>query len=61
MENSSSDFDDILKDPITLKEIEDILIVLPNNKAPGDDGITYEHIKHFGDILVGKLAILYFT
>ncbi len=59
MENSSSDFDDILKDPITLKEIEDILIALPNNKAPGDDGITYEHIKHSGDILVGKLAILY--
>ncbi len=41
------------------KEIEDILIALPNNKAPGDDGITYEHIKHSGDILVGKLAILY--
>ncbi len=59
MENSSSDFDDILKDPITLKEIEDILIALPNNKAPGDDGITNEHIKHSGDILVGKLA--YFT
>ena len=44
MENSSSDFDDILTDPITLKEIEDILTVLPNNKALGDDGITYEHI-----------------
>ena len=35
IENSSSDFDDILKDPITVKETEDVLIALPNNKAPG--------------------------
>ncbi|CAB4039066.1 Hypothetical predicted protein [Paramuricea clavata] len=48
-----------IEDPITLKEIEDVLTVLPNNKAPGDDGITYEHIKYSGDILAAKLLIHY--
>ena len=33
--------------------------MLPNNKAPGDDGITYEHVRFSGEVLVKKLVVLY--
>ena len=33
--------------------------MLPNNKAPGDDGITYEHVRFSGEVLVKNLVVLY--
>ena len=57
MENCSSYFDDIFRNSIPRKEIEDILTLQPNNKAPGNDGIT--HIKYSDNILVEKLLIHY--
>ena len=32
---------------------------MPNNKVPGDDGITYEHVGFSGEVLVKKLVVLY--
>ena len=41
--------------PLTETEIKNILTLLPNNKAPGDDGITYEHVLiSFDDVLIKK-------
>jgi len=57
--NSIADIDDIFQDPITETEIKNILTLLPNSKAPGDDGITYEHVRFSGEVLVKKLVILY--
>ena len=33
--------------------------MLPNNKASGDDGITYEHVRFSGEVWVKKLVVLY--
>ncbi|RIA82750.1 hypothetical protein C1645_743560 [Glomus cerebriforme] len=33
-------------DPITLTELQDTMLSLPNNKASGPSGIIYEDIKH---------------
>ena len=57
--NSIVDIDDIFQGPITETEIKNILTVLPNSKAPGDDGITYEHVRFSGELLVKKLVILF--
>ena len=57
--NSIGDIDDIFQDPITETEIKNILTMLPNSKAHGDDGITYEHVRFSGEVLVKKLVILY--
>ena len=57
--NSIVDIDDIFQHPITETEIKNILTLLPNNKAPGDDGITYEHVRFSGKGLVKKLVVLY--
>ena len=57
--NSIVDIDDIFQDPITETEIKNILTMLPNSKAPGDDGITYEHVRFSGELLAKKLVILY--
>ena len=38
-------FDGILDEPVTLQEIEDVINKLLNRKAPGHDGVFYEHIK----------------
>ena len=57
--NSIVDVDDIFQDPITETEIKNILTMLPNSKAPGDDVITYEHVRFSGKLLVKKLVILY--
>ena len=57
--NSIIDIDDICQHPITETEIKNILTLLPNNKASGDDGITYEHVRFSGEVLVKKLVVLY--
>ena len=57
--NSIADIDDIFQHPITETEIKNILTLLPNNKAPGDDGITYEHVRFSGEVIVKKLVTLY--
>ena len=38
-------FDGILDEPVTLEELEDAINKLPNGKAPGHDGVFYEHVK----------------
>ena len=38
-------FDGILDEPVPLEEIEDVINKFPNGKAPGHDGVFYEHIK----------------
>ena len=55
LNTSSTDFDDILQDPITILELEKVLSTLLNSKAPGDDGITNEYIKYSGGNLTKKL------
>ena len=57
--NSVVDTDDNFQHTITETEITDILTLVPNNKAPGDDGITYEYVTFSGEILVKKLVVLY--
>ena len=57
--NSIVDIDDIFQHPITETEIKNILTSLPNNKAPGHDGTTYEHVRFSGEVLVKKLVVLY--
>ena len=47
--NSIVDIDNIFQHPITETEIKNILTLLPNNKAPGDDGITYKQVRFFGE------------
>ena len=59
IKNSIVDIDDIFSAPLTETEIKNILTLLPNNKAPGDDGITYEHVRFSGEVLIKKLVVLY--
>ncbi|GBB97471.1 hypothetical protein RclHR1_00030028 [Rhizophagus clarus] len=40
--NTSSEQQSILTTPITLDELKTMIQSLPNNKAPGPTGITYE-------------------
>ena len=42
--------------PLAIEEINEVIRSLPNGKAPGFDGITYEHLKNGGEIIV--LALL---
>ena len=42
--------------PLGIEEIDGVIRSLPNGKAPGFDGITYEHLKYGGEIIV--LALL---
>lgn len=52
-------YDFILDDPVTVEEIRCVLTKLPSGKAPGHDGIFYEHIKLAGDIMVTYLVQLF--
>ena len=45
--------------PITLQELTNTLNTTKNNKAPGPDTITYEHIKHFPLIALHLIHDLY--
>ena len=52
-------FDGILDEPVTLEELRLIINKLPNGKAPGHDGIFYEHIKMGQCILLDYLVQLF--
>jgi hypothetical protein len=51
--------DYIFSTPITTEEINRIVKNLPNDKAPGIDGITYEHIKYGGLAVIDALFKLF--
>ena len=53
------DIDDILDTPHTKQEVSKVLQSLPNCKASGFDGITYEHIKKESCKLLESLVYLY--
>ena len=52
-------FDEILDEAVTPKELGDIISRLPNGKAPGHDGVFYEHIKLGQHILLMYLVQLF--
>ncbi|CAB4009792.1 Hypothetical predicted protein, partial [Paramuricea clavata] len=41
------------------EEITSVINTLPEGKSPGIDGITYEHIKYGGEIIVELLLKLF--
>ncbi|GBB99263.1 hypothetical protein RclHR1_34630001 [Rhizophagus clarus] len=45
--------------PITMDELLNTLKTLPNNKAPGPSGITYEDIKHLHPSILLKLTTFF--
>ena len=44
---------------MTKQEINTTVKNPPNGKAPGIDGITYEHIKHGGEVVIDALVKLF--
>src|SRR6185369_16376877 len=44
---------------ITKEEIKSVLVQLPNNKAPGTDGLPYEFYKSFEHTLIPALTDLF--
>ena len=48
-----------LSQPITELEVERAIKKLNNNKSPGYDGITSEHVKYAGHSLIRALSLLY--
>ena len=50
--------DPLLK-PISLVEINTIISKLKNGKAPGPDGLRYEHIKHFPNNVICKIMLIF--
>ena len=49
----------VLNVPLAIEDIDEVIRSLPNGKAPGYDGITYEHLKYGGEIIVQALLKLY--
>ena len=41
--------------PQAIEEIDEVMRNLPNGKAPGFDGVTYEHLKYGSEIIVCAL------
>ena len=54
---NSSHYDNILN-TITIEEITQTLQNLPNNKACGPSGISYEMLKHAGNLFLQTITIL---
>ncbi|XP_077321582.1 uncharacterized protein LOC143955402 [Lithobates pipiens] len=48
-----------LNSPVVDEEVEDIIKALPNNKAPGPDGLPYLYYKSFLPILLPRLTSLF--
>lgn len=51
--------DDILGKDITINELQNVIKGLKNNKAPGWDNLTAEHIKHGGSNLLNCLLRIF--
>ena len=49
----------ILTDNLTYDELDDAIKSLPLNKAPGQDNVTYKHIKYGGETLKACLFNLF--
>ena len=49
----------IFSNPITTEEIYTTVKGLPNGKAPGIDGISYEYIKYGGKVVIDALLRLF--
>ena len=49
----------IFSNSITVNEVANVCIGMPNHKAPGIDNISYESIKYGGYVLFQKLSELY--
>ena len=45
--------------PISIEELEEVVKYLPNGKAPGLDGVCYEHVKIGGSTLLSNLLSLF--
>ena len=58
-EESTNTVDDVLDEPFTTTEVNDVCLHLPNRKAGGLDGLVYEHLKfagsYFMEIFTGIL------
>ena len=48
-----------LDEPFTLKEIEEAISKLNTGKTPGHDGVTTEHVRHSGPLMVRVLVLLF--
>ena len=59
IQNSEDITDCIFNVPLTIQKIHDVIGSLPNGKAPGFDGITYEHRKYVGETMVRALLKSY--
>jgi hypothetical protein len=59
LKNSESMYDYTFNSSITAEEITSVINTLPEGKSPGVDGITYEHIKYGGEIIVELLLKLF--
>lgn len=59
LESASTNKNSELDNPITIKEIKQIVHTLKNNKSPGPDQITNEMIKFGKGVLLGPLAKLF--
>ena len=57
--NSNTDTSVFLEVPISETEVRKAIKKLNNNRAPGYDSITAEHIKHAGEPLVRILCLMY--
>lgn len=57
--NSEGTYEYTFNSPITEEEIITVVKTLPNGKSPCIDGITYEHIKYGGEIIVKILLKFY--
>ena len=59
IQNSEDITDSIFNVPLTIQEIHEVIRSLPDGKAPGFDGITYEHLKYGGETMVRTLLKFY--
>src|SRR5439155_6824527 len=55
----SSMNNDKLLEPISSKEISNVIKKLPNNKSPGADGLSYEFYKSLSPSLLPHLTLLF--